>query len=377
MPGILKGRTKRYFLYIWNIKKDDQLSVVDRLFFFFLMILEYLYRAVFWGWRSLSKSFITPKKLPSHVISIGNLSVGGTGKTVFVNFLANLLSQRNVAIITRGYGGSLSGTKHSFIINDGAQLLFSVDQTGDEAYMLAQQLKIPVAVGRNRFISYKILVNKTGIPAIILLDDAYQNRHIKKDCDIVLIDARKPLENNHCLPAGLLREKDYTRADYIILTHTDCIDPAMIPVIKKKYFPLFDATKILAGKHVTQTIHNATGSIVVHEELAGHRFLCFAGIGSFSGFLVTVGNNNLTLGYIHEFADHHAYTNADIDNLCALAQKNNCSALITTEKDWVKIVPLIKKKSSFSLPLYVLTVTFEFLSSQEYSFFVDGLNRKI
>lgn len=367
---------KHYLLYLWTTKQGER-RVADRLVLSFLICMECFYRIGFWLWQTLRAPFMPAKKLPSRVISIGNLSVGGTGKTVFVQFLADLLSHRNVAIITRGYGGSLAKTNDSFIINDGSKLLFSVQQTGDEAYMLAQRLKIPVVIGNNRHTSYKKLVNKTGVPGVTLLDDAYQNHQVQKDYEILLVDARKPLENNHCLPAGPLREKDYTRANCIILTHADCINPAMLPVIKKKYFPCFDATKIFTGKHATTRLYDTAGCTISPQELSVLTFLCFAGIGSFSGYLETVNHSKLSVGHAHEFDDHHRYTENDIAILLSLAQQHCCSALVTTEKDWVKVAPLINQKSSFPLPIYILAVEFEFLSPQEYSFFVDELNRKI
>jgi len=357
--------------------KQGERRAVDRLVFSLLVFIEFFYRIGFWAWRLVTSTFMPAQKLPSRVIAIGNLSVGGTGKTVFVHFLANLLSHRNLAIITRGYGGSLSTTDKSWIINEGSQLLFSPEQAGDEAFMLAQRLNVPVAVGKNRFISYKTLVNKTGIPAVVLLDDAYQNRHIQKDYEFLLVDARKPFENNHCLPAGPLREKDYSRADCIILTHADKIDQEMLPAIKKKFFPRFDPTKILAGKHAATKIYDSAGNNVDLASLTHHNFLCFAGIGSFSGFISTVEGNGLTIGHTHEFADHYPYTPTDLETLAAHAQLTNSSALITTEKDWVKIAPFIKDNTTLSLPIYILAVEFEFLSSHEYSFFVTDLNRKI
>lgn len=357
--------------------KQGEWRVADRLVFSLLVIAEFFYRGIFLVWQLISRSCLIAKKLPSRVIAIGNLSVGGTGKTVFTHFLAQLLSHRNVAIIMRGYGGSISKTDKSVVINDGGCVVYSAEQTGDEAHMLAQHLTIPIVVGRNRFVSYKTLVNKTGTPGIVLLDDAYQNYQLQKDYQILLVDARRPLENNHCLPAGPLREKDYTRADIIILTHADQVTTETIAAIKKEFFPRFDPTKILAGKHVTTKISLANGQPSTVEELARHTFLCFAGIGSFSGFLATVKQNNLEIGYAQEFADHHPYTTTDLEELNLLAQQQQCSALITTEKDWVKIAPLLSSVPSFSLPIYVLSVGFEFLSPQEYSFFVDGLNRSI
>lgn len=358
---------KHYFINFWNQKRGRR-RAADHLVFLFLIFCEVFYRIVFLIQQKVA-SLKPQHHLTSKVIAVGNLSVGGTGKTVFVHFLSTLLNDRSRAIIMRGYGGQISSSgKHCVINIPGSS--FSVVETGDEAFMLSKKINVPIAIGKDRMASYELLRKQGLTPAVVILDDAYQNRRIHKDYVVLLIDARKPFENGHCLPAGPLREKDYTRANCIILTHADHIPPSRLETLKEHLFPQFDHQLIFAGKHTTAHITDLQGNFIDKNSIKYHTFCCFAGIGSFSGFVQTVRENGLCVVATKEFADHHVYTNRDIENIIQHAQNQGCSALITTEKDWVKIAPLI----SNSYPIYILAVTFEFLSSHEYSFFIADLH---
>jgi tetraacyldisaccharide 4'-kinase len=181
-----------------------------------LFFLELFYQAGFFLVTRF-KRYRGNKSVPFKVISVGNLSVGGTGKSVFVQFLSKKLD-RPSAILLRGYKRK---NKKNILIDIDNKNKYRPSDVGDEALMFSQKLDSPIVVGKSRIKSVELLKkyceNKNKKIKFLLLDDGYQNFQLKKDCEILLLDARAPFDNNHCLPAGRLREKDFSRADIIIL----------------------------------------------------------------------------------------------------------------------------------------------------------------
>ena len=160
--------------------------------------------------------------LPCRVISIGNLTVGGTGKTPMTIYLARNLQQsgKSVVVISRGYKGAAESG--GGIVSDGRNLLLDADQAGDEPYLMACRLPgIPVVVGKNRFEAGMLAVREFQ-PEIIVLDDAYQHLKLKRDINIILLDHDRPFGNSHLLPRGILREPKAAlmRASACILTRS-------------------------------------------------------------------------------------------------------------------------------------------------------------
>ena len=166
------------------------------------------------------QGFFQTRKLPCAVISIGNLTVGGTGKTPMTIYLAQLLNGLGYkpAVISRGYKGLLE--KKGGVVSDRQKVLLSPEVAGDEPFMMAQKLKeIPVLVGADRFRTGMKAVEQFS-PDVIIFDDAFQHRRLKRDLDIVLIDDRTFLGNRHLLPRGILREPvaGISRGDLFVLT---------------------------------------------------------------------------------------------------------------------------------------------------------------
>lgn len=288
---------------------------------------------------------------PFPVISVGNISVGGTGKSPVVIFLANKISNRG-AIVTRGYGRSWFGPKNLLVSKNDSVNLRDV---GDEVMMFLSKTSLPVAVGSNRRCSVKLLVDKKFNAEYIILDDGYQNFQLKKDFEILLLDAREPLGNGHCLPAGPLREKDLSRADVILLTHADEISEKELSVLK---LPVHDKP-IFHGRHAVKDLVNASGETVV---VSGLKFLAVAGIGSFSGFLNSLEKFGIQVADKIEFSDHFSYSRRDVSRLVELMKRSGCDAIVTTEKDWERFLPVVGRDKDL---FFRLRISFEFLSKNE------------
>jgi len=426
----------KYLENIWNkTTARTRLTRTEKLFFWILCFSELFYRSIFYLINNFKRALACKRSSFFYVISVGNLSVGGTGKSVFVQFLVHVLDNKtgnkNCAVILRGYKSKLEKTGNSFLVSDGNTIFYDVTQAGDEALMLAHNVHVPIVIGPNRAKSCEILeawyesngaqlspkrtgrvaVRPDGGPEVrvegaerhyLILDDAYQHHTLKKNLEILLLDARHPFENNHCLPAGRLREKDYSRADIIILTHADTIDSQALERIKKEKFTLFDQTKIFSGKHVVQGIyyHNdekssawfetsrcsssprallksslALRSVLSESKDASRmgasstKALVFAGIGSFSNFVYTVEESGFIISQTIEYQDHYSYTKQDLEKIIDILQEHKLTIAITTSKDWCKLEPILKQYD-LQIPIYVLRVGFEFLSPREYDDFM-------
>jgi len=176
---------------------------------------------------------ISPKKLPCKVISVGNITVGGTGKTPMTQYIAERLKHcgYRVAAVSRGYKGTAAGrvVKTAVIVSDGHRICPDSETAGDEPFLLASRLKeVPVVIGRNRFAAGMLALN-TFQPQVIVLDDGFQHMQLARDIDLVLLDFNRPFGNRYLLPRGTLREpvSALKRADAFILTR--CPHPSSLP----------------------------------------------------------------------------------------------------------------------------------------------------
>jgi len=361
----------------------NKLFFFEKIIFYFLCVLEKNYQAIFFCVNFLKKKSGGYRVKYATVISVGNLSVGGTGKSVFVQFLVKefCVQNKNSAIFLRGYKSNLTRTGESFLICDGKEKLYDPKLCGDEAYMLAEHLQVPIVIGKNRVASHRKLKafcqRENSKIDYIFLDDAYQNHSLKKDFEILLLDARRPFENGHCLPAGRLREKDYSRADIIVLTHADSVSQKRLHEVKSRMLMPFEQTKIFAGKHKTSGIFLQNSGEDQTQFLRKKNVLVFAGIGSIDGFVQSVKETGVVYATVLEYKDHYSYTLEDFKIIMQNVKKYSCIGAITTAKDWVKIKPLLSQLEKHEhISLYILNVEFEFLSNQEYSSFMRLMHKK-
>jgi tetraacyldisaccharide 4'-kinase len=275
------------------------------------------------------------------VISVGNIAVGGTGKTPAVDLLVKLLLARGirVAVVSRGYGARIKGVR---VVCAGQGPLLSSAECGDEPYLLAHRNpRALVLVSPRRGEGVRMAEEELGAEAIIL-DDGFQHLAVQRDLDIVLLDARRPLGNGRVLPAGILRESPSAlkRGDLFLLTR--CTDP-----------PGEDPSlsgEVLHSRHVlAQKVVSLDGETAPPAALSGRRGVAFAGIadpGSFFGALERAG---LNLVERIAFADHAPYGEAQIEKLRRAAR--NADYLITTEKDGVKLHSVVLPVPCYLMPM--------------------------
>jgi tetraacyldisaccharide 4'-kinase len=278
------------------------------------------------------RGFLLQAKLPCPVISVGNLTVGGTGKTPTVVLLASFLKEHGCrpAVLSRGYGGRAKAAVN--VVSDGNRLLLGWREAGDEPVLIAEALpEIPVLTGAKRFLTGKVAVERFGAD-ILILDDAFQHRSIFRNLDIVLIDAAHPFGNGYLLPRGPLREPpaDLRRADILLRTGEDAGDAA--PLREAPFLPAF------RGIHRPRELVEAgTGRVSPPATLRGQKICAFAGIGSPDNFRRGLTALGAEVVSFRTFPDHHPYTPSDIEALRRIAKKSDASLIVTTEKDGVRL----------------------------------------
>lgn len=311
--------------------------------------------SIFYGIGSIAKNLLyekkllTPKKVNAFVVSVGNLTTGGVGKTPVVAQIAKYYIDKGekVAVVSRGYGGKLSN-KNINVISDGEKIFFSAELGGDEPVWLAENVKgACVITSKNRYKASKYAIEKFGATKIIL-DDGFQHRKLHRDLDIVLIDSEMGFGNENLLPAGPLREglEAFDRIDRLVV-----VSKSSDHTRAKKY------AKIMGKKLKKKTIvcysepEVAYNILTPKKELKdGERLLAFSAIGQPQQFYKFL-NGYDTLKTV-DFDDHHKYTQADIDNLAAICNELKIKNIITTEKDAVKLKGLdLKNLNVFALKL--------------------------
>jgi tetraacyldisaccharide 4'-kinase len=273
-------------------------------------------------------------RLPRPVVSIGNITVGGTGKTPITAFIARMLIQQGyrVAVLSRGYGGSLEG--QSIVVSDGVTVMLGPDECGDEPYLLASIVSgLMVVIGTDRYAAGQLAMQQLA-PDIFLLDDGFQHLRLWRDLNILLLDCAKPLGNGRTLPAGLLREPATAtgRADLTIMTRSPEVTNISATPSGK---PTFAASHCLVD-----AVPLRGGEPVPLSTLQGRRFLAFAGIAQPDSFFSALRDRGLTIVHTLPFPDHVGYDHTRLEVITAAMQSSGAEYAITTEKDGVKLKKL-------------------------------------
>ncbi|MDM8525402.1 tetraacyldisaccharide 4'-kinase [Desulfococcaceae bacterium HSG8] len=333
------------------------------------------------------KGFLKSEKLPCKVISVGNLTVGGTGKTPVTICLAEMLNSLGykVAVLSRGYRGKEE--KHGGIVSDGHRIFMDADMAGDEPFMMASNLKnIPVIVGKNRFESGMLAV-KEFQPDIIVLDDAFQHLRLRRDINLVLSDYHRPFGNKHLLPRGTLREplSALLRGDAFILTGTDDGPGSPIseelgkmaesrPVFRAFHIPyicktiagtgsetFFNPDGAETGAGFRRVPGNSKSSLQVEKNrtdtgiLKGCSVFAFSGIAKNKRFHKSVESLGGNISGAAEFPDHHRYSENDFSGILRSAAESGADILVTTEKDHARI-----RKVRWPIDLAVIGIKISF-----------------
>ena len=287
--------------------------------------------------------YLKQKKLSATVISVGNMTLGGAGKTPMVHYIARYLASEDhtVAILTRGYGRTSTGMR---VLNDptkGSDInaAGSYEEVGDEPLMLARSLAdIPVIINNDRYAAGRLAEEEFG-SRVLVLDDAYQHLSLARDLNILLIDATDMFGGFEMPPFGRLREPLYglTRADAVIVTRADrAFDEAQTIATVRQYCG-DDVPVMYFYSGITALRHLATGESYEVSNFAGWNVAVMCGIGNpqaFSDDLLRVGINIVSEDF---FRDHHAFSQADLDRVTRAAKETGADAILTTEKDAIRL----------------------------------------
>ncbi len=280
------------------------------------------------------------------ILSVGNISVGGTGKTPVVKFLADLLHRSGVkvAILSRGYGRKSKGT---VIVSNGKEILANIDDSGDEPLLLAKQLRsIPVVVEADRY-KGALLIAKKFSPDVILLDDAYQHRRIFRDLNIAIIDASQGFGNGYLLPAGFLREPitSLKRADLIWYTRID--QEKDFVRLQKIVHKVTTVPKITSSYAPVKLIQMNTKEQFNLPFLRSKNVLLVSGIANHTSFENTVIEMGADVVHHLKFSDHHHYRVNDIKKIISTFHSINAEIILTTEKDYYRLAELVQNLTDF------------------------------
>jgi tetraacyldisaccharide 4'-kinase len=322
---------------------------------FFLRVVSSGYAAII-GVRNLlySKEWLKVHRANVPVISVGNITVGGTGKTPTVIWLYHLLTKNNIpcAILTRGYKVTQN-------------LKLKTQNYGDEPAILAENCPAAkVIVNPDRVAGAEEAINKCGAQ-VLIMDDGFQHRRLGRDLDIVAIDATCPFGYGRLLPAGLLREpvSALKRADAAIITRADQINKDDLDMLEAKL------QHINPKMAIARSIHKAICTKAMYQEqisvekLRGKKIFAFCGIGNPDAFLASIRRLGAEQMGSKIYNDHYAYTDADIYDIYEEARYLSAELILTTQKDWTKIST--KKLPAADIPFAYLAVELAFTAGEK------------
>ena len=352
--------------YFIDLVHDKEVRGISRrlimgVFYVFSLIYEQLvnlkltmYR---WGWAK-------KERLDCYVISLGNVTVGGTGKTPTAQHLAREISDMGyrVAILNRGYRAKWRGEVG--IVSDGRTLKMDAETAGDEAFMLAKHLpNVPVLIGAQRAVTGRYAIEHFGAE-VAILDDGYQHWQLERDMDILLVDAVNVFGNGYLLPRGTLREplSHIDRADVCLMTKVDQAAPGAIAHIWETFRSYNQDGLILESIHQPRQFVRlsdwyediAAGGVPV-TEMEGKKVLAVSAIGNPASFEQTLADLGIEMVESMRYPDHHDYGERDMAEVLYRAETLGVEAIVITEKDAVK-VPGDVVRAKWRIPMYVISV---------------------
>lgn len=292
------------------------------------------------------------RRLPCPVVSIGNLTLGGTGKTPLTMWVARWYQQQGwrVAVLSRGYGARTAMAMQ--VVSAGHGPLLDWRAVGDEPYMLACALPgVPVLIGKSRYQTGRYAHEQFGAQ-VLILDDGFQHYALQRDLDVVLIDASNPFGCGALLPRGILREPltALRRADALVLTRVE-MATVPLPVLCQRLRrwsrqqPIYCMTTTVEAVQQWDTGKTGDGAM-----LRQRRVVAFAGIGNPQAFVTTLTQLGAEVAALLVFPDHHPYTPEDWQTIVATCDRQQATCLVTTEKDAVRLIPSWQT----AVPVYTL-----------------------
>ena len=293
-----------------------------------------------------TRGMLKSERIDRPILSVGNLTTGGTGKTPVVHRLAEFFREKghHLAILQRGYKAENG-------------------KIGDEAKLLDELLnadstkpRIPLYLGSDRVKSAREALKHDRYFDLFILDDAFQHRRIQRDCDLVLIDATNPFGFDHVLPRGLLREpkSGLARAHAILITHAGSRDIAFIESEIRKY----SEAPIFRCDHTITAWMNERAELQPADVITGRRVFTVCGIGNPHAFEQSVSSLGGQIVGSQRFADHHHYTTDDVKQIVEAARNADAAVLLTTGKDWVKLASLAETFNGLPVGRAVLSLAF-------------------
>lgn len=304
--------------------------------------------------RCLQNAWRAPEGV--RVVSVGNITMGGTGKTPAVQWLARHLAQYGkVAVVGRGYRGTLS--KEGAIVSDGKSTFYGAAAVGDEAVLHARSLEgVAVAIGRDRVQAVRRVIERFH-PQFIVLDDAFQYWSLARDCDIVLLDAMLPFGNGHTLPLGKLRELPpaLARANIIALTRCSNATPAGLERTRNQIAQHSELMPFLSDHHPLDLRNENNGDLENLDYLHGKKVLSISAIANNASWEKSLHAQGAQIVEKMARRDHHHWGKAEIKRAALQAHKKGATIAITTEKDAVKMNP----EWCAPLPLFSLRIAMQ------------------
>ncbi|MBR0289528.1 MAG: tetraacyldisaccharide 4'-kinase, partial [Selenomonadaceae bacterium] len=356
-----------YFLKL--IHDEDIHGYFDQLVIFILYFISLIYKGLV-NLRLLGYQlgFSGKERLNCFVISLGNITVGGTGKTPTAQRLAKEIRDMGyrVVILNRGYRAKFYGEVG--IVSDGKNLNMDATEAGDEAYMLAKHLpNVPVLIGARRAVTGQYAIEKFGAE-VVILDDGYQHWQVIRDLDILLIDAVSVFGNGHLLPRGTLRESisHISRASVCLLTKVDQAKEGSRDLIRKTVRKYNSSALLVESIHEPRCLiplaewsTNLAGEGISVETIKSRRVMAVSAIGNPASFERTLRDLGAEIISSLRYPDHHDYTIMEMEDILRQADSFGAEMIIVTEKDAVKI-PEEVAKENWRIPIFVISVEVKF-----------------
>ncbi|MEM9410745.1 MAG: tetraacyldisaccharide 4'-kinase [Planctomycetota bacterium] len=314
--------------WLLKVVVDSDPKPITRIVRFVLYGISKVYSLII-GCRNWAydRQWIKSMPVVAPVISIGNLTVGGTGKTPIVIQLAkSLRNQYSIAIVSRGYG------RNQNRLNDEGREI-------QQKIPWVVQVQNPDRVQASQSAIELLSEKETSDSPLILLDDGFQHRRLSRDLDILVIDSTNPFGLEYLIPRGLLREPKtaISRANFAIITRCEQSHPSTISNIEAEVLRHNRSIKIYRSRTTVVGYNDGLNNFYTQEFLKGKKLLAFCGIGNPKAFFQTLARENLQVVEHLIFPDHHNFQSDDLDHIHASAKTKKCDAIVCTQKDLVKL----------------------------------------
>jgi tetraacyldisaccharide 4'-kinase len=356
--------------YIYSLMTDEKSGIVASVLKFFLLLFSLLYLLAIKIIFILREVRLLPTtRLKVKVVSIGNLTMGGTGKTPLVEKVVNYLAQRGkkVGVLTRGYKIAVKAER-----SDSDRKTHLFEEIGDEPALL--RLKLPtitILVGSNRIKNGNIAIRDWRVN-VLVLDDGFQCWELDRDVDILAIDTTNPFGNRKLLPRGILREpiSHLSRADVVVMTKTNIATSEQAEAVKNKVKSLNPRALIVSSVHKPSRVVDISNKASLQLEwLKDKEFVIVCAIGDPAYFIKILENLGAVVKDSLIFEDHHPYSLKDLLAVSDKCKQISVKRIMVTEKDMVKLEPLLERRgfilNDFPLEFFALGIDLDFTNNED------------